>query len=112
VTSPANCWAAATPARALNLIADRAMELSAADTAMVVLPSDPQVTPSGVTDLRVAVCVGVGADALHDLMIPVSGSTPGAVFTDQLPRSVPTLAVRPGFRPSVGPGMASPLGPT
>jgi len=70
------------------------------------------MTPSGVTDLRVAVCVGVAADTLHDLMIPVSGSTPGAVFTDQLPRSVPTLAVRPGFRPSVGPGMASPLGPT
>ena len=45
------------------------MELSAADTAMVVLPSDPQMTPSGVTDLRVAVCVGVAADTLHDLMI-------------------------------------------
>ena len=98
--------------RALNLIADRAMELSAADTAMVVLPSDPQMGPSGVTDLRVAVCVGVAADTMHDLMIPVAGSTPGAVFTDQLPRSVPTPAVRPGFRPILGPGMASPLGPT
>jgi len=90
--------------RALNLIADRAMELSAADTAMVVLPSDPQMGPSGVTDLRVAVCVGVAADTLHDLMIPVAGSTPGAVFTDQLPRSVPTPAVRPGFSPILGPG--------
>lgn len=98
--------------RALTLIANRAMMLSVANTAMIVLPSDPELSPSGVTDLRVAVCVGKDADDLLDLMIPVSESTPGAVFADQAPRNVASLVVRPGFVPVPGPGMASPLGPT
>jgi hypothetical protein len=92
------------PGRALTLSADRALLLSRADTAMIVLPSDPEISPSAVTDLRVAVCVGKGADQLLDLMIPVSESTPGAVFADQVPRNVASLVVRPGSSRSSGPG--------
>ena len=109
--------------RALTLIADRALLLSRADTApqvralrvpMIVLPSDPEISPSAVTVLRVAVCVGKGADAsgpsprrvdqLLDLMIPVSESTTGAVFADQVPGMWPASSSGPGSARSSGPG--------
>jgi len=102
------------PGRALTLIADRALLLSRADTAMIVLPSDPEISPSAVTVLRVAVCVGKGADAsgpsprrvdqLLDLMIPVSESTTGAVFADQVPGMWPASSSGPGSARSSGPG--------
>jgi len=56
-------------------------------------------------------CNVAGSDDLLDLMIPVSDSTPGAVFVDQAPRNVASLVLRPGFGPVLGPGMAAPLGP-
>jgi len=99
--------------RALTLIADRALLLSRADTApqvralrvpMIVLPSDPEISPSAVKDLRVAVCVGKGADQLLDLMIPVSESTTGAVFADQVPGMWPASSSGPGSARSSGPG--------
>ena len=92
------------PGRALTLIADRALLLSRADTAMIVLPSDPEISPSAVTVLRVAVCVGKGADQLLDLMIPVSESTTGAVFADQVPGMWPASSSGPGSSRSQGPG--------
>ena len=92
------------PGRALTLIADRALLLSRADTAMIVLPSDPEISPSAVKDLRVAVCVGKGADQLLDLMIPVSESTTGAVFADQVPGMWPASSSGPGSARSSGPG--------
>ena len=92
------------PGRALTLIADRALLLSRADTAMIVLPSDPEISPSAVTVLRVAVCVGKGADQLLDLMIPVSESTTGAVFADQVPGMWPASSSGPGSARSSGPG--------
>ncbi|HZM67024.1 MAG TPA: GAF domain-containing protein [Nakamurella sp.] len=97
--------------RALRLIAGRARELSASDTAMVLLPSDPGVDQAGVTVLRVAVCVGVGGDVLLDLMVPVAGSTSGEVLADQKPRMVPSLAFHaPGTHVILGPAMVVPLG--
>src|SRR5664279_6081875 len=97
--------------RALNLIACRAMEMGSADTAAVLVSSDPQLTPAEVTDLRVAVCVGDGAPPQQDLMVPVAGSICGAVFTDRTPRIVLGPAGMPGAHPMLGPTMAAPLGP-
>ena len=82
--------------RALRLIAGRALELSASNTAMVLLPSDSGLDQAGVTDLRIAACVGVGDDVLLDLMVPVTGSTSGEVFAEQKPSRVSLLAFRPG----------------
>ena len=105
--------------RALELVASRALELTAADTAMIVLPSDPDADEADVTDLRIAVCVGNGAEALVDWMLPVQGSTTGAVFSDHLPRNVAELAFEPQtfgtilgpqtFGTILGPAVASPL---
>ena len=96
--------------RALELVATRALELTGADTAMIVLPSDPETGDSTVTDLRIAACVGNGAESLVDWMLPVDGSTIGAVFSDHLPRNVPELAFQPqSFESILGPAVASPL---
>ena len=96
--------------RALELVATRALELTGADTAMIVLPSDPETGGSTVTDLRIAACVGNGAESLVDWMLPVDGSTIGAVFSDHLPRNVPALAFEPqSFESILGPAVASPL---
>ena len=98
--------------RALTMIAGRAMELSAADTAMVLVPSDPGIDRSMVTDLRAAVCVGAGAGVLLDLMIPVKGSIAGAVLADQQARKVGSLAFHPNNTAAVlGPAMLAPLTP-
>ena len=81
-------------------------------TAMVLLPSDSGLDQAGVTDLRVAVCVGIGDDVLLDLMVPVAGSIAGEVFAEQKPRRASLLAFHPGGIPVVlGPALAAPLGP-
>jgi signal transduction histidine kinase len=96
--------------RALELVASRALELTGADTAMIVLPSDPDADEADITDLRIAVCVGNGAESLVDWMLPVQGSTTGAVFSDHLPRNVTELALEPPtFGAILGPAVASPL---
>ena len=96
--------------RALKLVASRALELTAADTAMIMLPSDPDAVDADVTDLRIAVCVGNGAGSLVGWMLPVQGSTTGAVFSDHLPRNVAELAFEPQtFGTILGPAVASPL---
>ncbi len=96
--------------RALELIATRALDLTDADTAMIVVPADPDAAQAAVTDLRIAVCVGDGAESLIDWILPVNGSTTGAVFSDQLPRNVAELAFEPQtFGSILGPAVASPL---
>ncbi len=96
--------------RALHLIATRALELTASNTAMIVVPSDQDSDPANLTDLRIAVGVGDGAESLVDLMLPVGGSTAGAVFSDHRARNVPALAFEPpGFGTILGPALASPL---
>jgi GAF domain-containing protein len=100
------------PDRAMRVIAGRARELSASDTAMVLLPSDHGIDPSVVTHLRVAVCLGVAAEVLLDLMIPVTGSTSGDVLADKTARRVTGLTYRPPGVPVVlGPAMIAPLTP-
>ena len=96
--------------QALRLIAQRALELTASDTAVIFVPADPDATLAQVNELRVAVGVGLVADRLVDTVIPVAGSTSGAVFTDLRPRNVPGLAFDPeGLAAPLGPGLVVPL---
>jgi len=92
---------------ALRLLATRAMDLTGSDTAVVYVPADPDPdrVGAGVGELRVAVGVGLVTDRIVDARVPVDGSTAGAVFTDQRPRTVSRLAFD---HPD---GMAAPLGP-
>ncbi len=91
---------------ALRLVATRAMDLTGSDTAVVHVPADTDrvAAAAGLGELRVAVAVGLFTDRIVDARVPVTGSTAGAVFTDQRPRTVSRLAFDPD-------GVAAPLGP-
>ena len=99
------------PADVLRLIATRAQELVGADYTVIALPDDPDALPSDVVSLRVAVSAGLASDGLTGAEIPVAGSTSGAVFTDHVPRSVPTLSfdISGGLGVEFGPALALPL---
>lgn len=101
----------ADPVEALRLIAVRAMELTAADYTLIALPDGSVDPPAGVTELRVAVCVGMGAESITGLKVPVSGTTTGAVFTDHVPRNVDRLALdlASGLGIDFGAALALPL---
>ena len=99
---------------ALTLIAGHAMELTAADYALIALPADPEAEAASLTELQVAVCVGERGDLLTGRPAPRwQDPTTGAVFADQLPRNVARLAVDiTGGVGDVefGPALALPLG--
>lgn len=75
----------------LQLIADRAQELSEADNTLIALPEDPGAAVADVSELVVAVCVGVDADSITGQRLPVQGSTAGGVFVTRTPRIVDKL---------------------
>jgi signal transduction histidine kinase len=97
---------------ALRLIANRAMELAAADYTLIAVPDVEQSSLPVVGELTVAVCVGMGADSIIGRRIPLIGTTTGAVFADQVPRNVDKLAVdlAVGLGIGFGPALALPLG--
>ena len=94
-------------AEALQLIANRAQELSGADFTLIALPEDLEAESADVTELVIAVSVGLDTDTFTT-RIPVAGSTTGAVFTDHVPRNVPKLAY--DLTDRFGPALALPLG--
>lgn len=97
------------PAEVLRLIAHRALQLTGADYTLIAVPNP--AAPADAPDLTVAVCIGMGADNITGRTIPLAGSTSGAVFADQLPRNVDTLAVdlAEGLGIDFGPALALPL---
>ncbi len=67
------------PTKPLHVIAARAMELTEAEQAIVLIPdSDPK--SDDVETLVVSAAVGVHAEEVFGQRIPVDGSTSGAVF--------------------------------
>ncbi len=96
---------------ALRLVATRAQELTGAEFTFIALP-EPADGSAEVTELRIAVCVGVGGEAITGTLIPVDGSTMGAVYRDHVPRNVATLARDPSgdLVSRFGPALALPLG--
>jgi signal transduction histidine kinase len=102
---------ASDPTEALRLIACRALELTGADYTVIAVP-DPEVVPSEIAELTVAVCAGMDPDTVTGRKIPIAGSTSGAVFADHVPRSVPGLAFdfAEGLGVEFGPALAVPLG--
>jgi signal transduction histidine kinase len=108
----AELLAGTDPQEALRTIAGYALELADADYTMIALPDDPAPPLSEVDTLRVAVCAGSNTDAITGRRLPLAGSTSGAVFTDQVPRSVPELGYDPtsGLDIAFGPALVLPLG--
>jgi len=97
---------------ALQLIASRAQELTASDYTLIALPRQREAAPWEITELSVVVCIGMGDDSITGRVIPVAGSTTGAVFTDHVPRSVDrfTFHLARGLGVQFGPALAMPLG--
>jgi signal transduction histidine kinase len=66
--------------RPLQLIADRACELTNAEQAIVLVPDDADVPVDEVDALVVSTAVGLHADDVIGQRVPVEGSTTGGVF--------------------------------
>jgi hypothetical protein len=69
----------------LQLIADRARELTDAEQAIVLTPDDPEASGEQVTALFVSIASGVHADTVIGQRVPVGGSTSGEVFRSGTP---------------------------
>ncbi len=93
--------------RPLQLIAERAAELTEAEQAIVLVPPDPDQPVDEVEHLIVSAAVGVHADDVLGQEIPVKGSTTGEVFrsgesvvTETFRRPIPAFT-DVGERPAI-----------
>jgi signal transduction histidine kinase len=100
------------PTEALRMIADRALELTAAHYTVVALPEEAPQPGTETRALVVTAGAGVDSDSLIGRQIPVRGSTAGAVFQDRVARSVPNLGydIGAGLGLDLGPALVLPLG--
>ncbi|WP_184729228.1 GAF domain-containing sensor histidine kinase [Saccharopolyspora phatthalungensis] len=105
----AELLAGTDPIDALQVIAERAAELTAADYALIAVPAGGE--DSEVNELVITVSVGVDIDDLVYRSIPVSGSTTGQVFRERIPRNVANMAidVTQGNAVQFGPALAVPM---
>lgn len=69
----------------LELIAERARQLTGAEQVIVLVPEDPDEPTDEVDTLVVSAAVGRYADEVLGQRIPVDGSTTGAVFRSRAP---------------------------
>jgi signal transduction histidine kinase len=83
-----------THLRPLELIADCARELTGAEQAIVLVPTDPDL-PTDVDALVVSAAVGVHAAEVIGQQVPVHASTIGAVFRSGAP------VITESFRPPI-----------
>ncbi|MDG3010545.1 GAF domain-containing protein [Rhodococcus sp. D2-41] len=99
------------PAATLQLVADRARELTGADQTFLAVPLDPDAAPAEVDELVIAVASGPDSTAMSGRAIPVDGSSSGDAFRSGAPRRHDRLARDPlgdnGGR--YGPALVLPL---
>lgn len=69
----------------LQLIAERACELTDAEQAIVLVPSDPELPPMETHVLTVSAAAGPNADLVVGQQVPIADSTTGAVFRSGRP---------------------------
>lgn len=99
------------PVEVLRLVADSALELTDASTAVLAVPELPDLPAEEVTELVVRVASGINADLFIDHHIPVRNSISGRAFRQKLPLRADHL----GFAPTreigaeFGPALAIPL---
>ncbi len=72
-------------ARPLQLIVDRARDLTGAEQAIVLAPCDADPPADGADTLIVSTAVGLNADNVLGQRVPIDGSTTGAVFRSGTP---------------------------
>src|SRR6478735_2357898 len=98
-------------AEVLQVIADDALALTAADSAFLAVPDDPDIPSDEITELVVTASAGTVSDRIIGRTIPVERSTSGEAFRERTPLRVTALAFDPGFatRDQFGPALALPL---
>ena len=69
----------------LQLIAERARDLTEAEQAIVLIPADPDLAPDQVNTLVVSTAAGAHAEEVIGQRVTVEGSTTGAVFRSGTP---------------------------
>lgn len=74
-----------TVASALRLIAERARELTDAEQAIVLVPSDLELSNNEIEALVVSAAAGPNSDLVVGQQVPIDGSTTGAVFVSGEP---------------------------
>lgn len=84
----------ADPAQVFRLIADEAMELTAADAVLVAVPTDSELPTPDVAELMIVETAGVAGSARHAQPIPVPGTVIGACFAGRT-RVTSTCSVTP-----------------
>ncbi|NKQ54009.1 GAF domain-containing protein [Amycolatopsis sp. K13G38] len=92
----------------LQLAADRARELTGADTAFVAEPEDPELPVRDVTTLTVTHGSGQHATTVLGRRVPIGGSGQGSAFREARPAELPTLGHEP-LRDVSGPALVLPL---
>jgi signal transduction histidine kinase len=99
------------PGDVLQAIADRTLELSSADYTLIAVPEDARLPQHDLCALSVGVSAGFGVGSLAGLRIPIHGTSAGAAFVDQVPRSVAVLDLDapPGSGVRLGPALMLPL---
>ncbi|MFD9668636.1 GAF domain-containing protein [Rhodococcus sp. NPDC059968] len=95
----------------LQVITDDALALTAADSAFLAVPEDPDTPSHEVTELVVTASAGTVPGRLLGRTIPLEGSTSGQAFRHRTPLRVTELAFDPGFEPATpfGPALVLPL---
>jgi signal transduction histidine kinase len=85
------------PAKVFRVIADEALKLTGAETALVAVPFDVDVPTADVVELMVAATAGDITDALgEDETIPVAETMIGKVFVERTPQRLDNIAVGVG----------------
>jgi two-component system sensor histidine kinase DevS len=97
------------PGDVLQSITDRTLELSSADYTLIAVPEDERLPADELLALSVGVSAGFGIGSLAGLRIPIEGTTAGAAFVDQVPRSVPKFDLDPLPGVELGPALMLPL---
>ncbi|MFE9324408.1 GAF domain-containing protein [Nocardia sp. NPDC052278] len=99
------------PKEVLELITDRALQLTQSACSFLSLPEDPDIPPDEVTDLVVVAAAGVDAQELTGQSIPINESHSGIAFRENRVLSVDRLqyTLRFGNSTEFGPVLVLPL---
>ncbi|HZG92812.1 MAG TPA: GAF domain-containing protein, partial [Pseudonocardia sp.] len=99
----------------LQLIGERSREIAVADLVMIALPAGGPTGADADDELIVDLAVGVGAEDLPGLRLPVLGSLSGRAFSTGEPQRADVAGPIDGYETSVvdgvdvGPALAVPL---
>lgn len=99
----------ADPAQVFRLIADEALQLTAADAVLVAVPTDTELPTDQVGELLVVETAGVIGHAQSMEPIKVAGSVIGEAFATQTPRRFDNIGDELSAMPGAGPAMVLPL---